>query len=45
MQFAPTANVRWVKTILRMSNYMSNNVWDEITYPFLNLNGCISMDL
>ena len=23
-----------------ISNHMSCNVWDEITYPFLNLNGC-----
>ena len=23
-----------------ISNYMPCNVWDEITYPFLNFNGC-----
>ena len=23
-----------------ISNYMANKVWDEITYPFLNFNGC-----
>ena len=23
-----------------ISNYMPNKVWDEITYPFLNFNGC-----
>ena len=22
------------------SNYIHYNVWDEITYPFLNFNGC-----
>ena len=21
-------------------NHMPSNVWDEITYPFLNFNGC-----
>ena len=24
----------------RISNHMPSKVWDEITYPFLNLNGC-----
>ena len=24
----------------RISNYMPGKVWDGITYPFLNLNGC-----
>ena len=23
-----------------ISNYMPSKVWDEITYPFLNFNGC-----
>ena len=23
-----------------ISNYIHYNVWDEITYPFLNFNGC-----
>ena len=23
-----------------INNYMPNKVWDEITYPFLNFNGC-----
>ena len=23
-----------------MSNHMPGRVWDEITYPFLNFNGC-----
>ena len=23
-----------------ISNYILGKVWDEITYPFLNLNGC-----
>ena len=23
-----------------LSNYMSSNVWGEITYAFLNLHGC-----
>ena len=23
-----------------ISNYTHYNVWDEITYPFLNFNGC-----
>ena len=23
-----------------ISNHMSGKVWDEITYPFLNFNGC-----
>ena len=25
-----------------MSNYIQSKVWDEITYPFANFNGCIS---
>ena len=24
----------------RVSNHMPNNVWDEITYPFLKFNSC-----
>ena len=23
-----------------ISNHMPSNMWDEITYPFLNFNGC-----
>ena len=23
-----------------ISNHMPSKVWDEITYPFLNFNGC-----
>ena len=26
--------------LARLSNHMLGKVWDEITYPFLNLNGC-----
>ena len=27
-----------------ISNYMPSNVWGEIAYPFLNVNGCTRMD-
>ena len=30
----PTCTVQWI------SNYIHYKVWDEITYPFLNFNGC-----
>ena len=25
----------------RIGNHMLNKVWDDITYPFANFNGCI----
>ena len=30
----------WFNISAWISNYMPGKVWDEITYPFLNFNGC-----
>ena len=30
----------WIKFNPRMYKYSHTQVWDDITYPFLNLNGC-----
>ena len=30
----------WINLIPKISNYAHYEVWDEITYPFLNYNGC-----
>ena len=32
--------LRWINfNSIKISNHMSNEVWDEIIYPFPNLNG------
>ena len=37
----PVAPLTWFNLIPACTtNYMPSNVWDEITYPFLNFNGC-----
>ena len=30
----------WLLLLTWLSNHMPSKVWDEITYPFLNVNGC-----
>ena len=47
--FSPSRTIRWVLILLTwinlypsmgVSNYIHYKVWDEITYPFTNFNGC-----
>ena len=37
---ATFTNMVQLKIPAWISNYMTRKVWDEITYPFLNFNGC-----
>ena len=37
---APFTNMVWYLIPAWISNHKSSNVWDEITYPFPNFNGC-----
>ena len=30
----------YIYMVIWISNHMHSKVWDEITYPFLNFNGC-----
>ena len=42
---APFTNIFFTLIPAWISNYIHYNVWDEITYPFLNFNGAsLGMD-
>ena len=37
---APFTNIGWTLIPARISDHIPSKVWDEITYPFPNFNGC-----